>query len=1172
MSGNRAEGAASPGDRFATLAALREAHYGLLRRRNRGAQDQPSVLELTAFLRAAAATGTWLETQADRAAAQSILDYWAAELIAWPHEEVAPEVLELAAFDTRALPDLSEHPSPFMGLNAFAEGDAPRFFGREDVAQSLLAVVREKSLVIVSGRSGSGKSSLVMAGLLPLLRDDRSSHWKVLGVAVPGGDPLGALLGLLPPPGQPDAAVREQDRSALARDPAFLRRRIDEVEPSGLGVLVFDQFEEIFSGRIADDTRSQTAAALAAVGERHRVVLTVRSDYLDRVRALPELQALTKDPAVWMQPPPLTPRQLRAAIERPAATAGLAFEEGLVRELVREVEGDAEALPLLQFTLARLWDERERNRITLDAYRVVGRPREALQRSAETVYQGLRPEQQRLAERVFLRLVQPAPGEEFVRRRVRRDELEALAAANQVTMVLLPFVRAGLLRESSGVTRGDDRFDVVHEALIRHWPRLGSWLRERRQELDRELQLIGTARQWRQSGEGREYLLRGRALAEAEALREADSEIAALVRASEAEDERSKRWGQVFRWGGVGVLVLVVVVLAGSLLFARMERETADEARAQAVYANEIAQKRLNEMEEAQRDTRDAIAERERAEAQAARLEAALRIILEQIRRGMLERREVPSVLIELLPQESAAVPSDGASLAALRGRGFAADFLGIPLPLPELRAPRIPADRVLGDDVREWARYGGQRLDYPHFTVVLNDEQRMATIGASNLDRSRRIAVPISLPRFIYDPRVPQDVQPAPDWFSVPDINRGYLVTRDEVAWSGLPLGGAEGLDEARVAADAVNTFPNITPQLTQFNLGVWAQLERWVQSEHNPAATRVNLYAGPVFTGDDPMINGIRLPRQFWKIAASRGPNGALVVDAFLLDQQAGKSESQTFDPETSRVSIAELEQITGLNFGSLRWASDRKSKPAESAGEQLAASIPLLNADQATVRAQATQRIIDGVRDGKIAPDEQRIVVAALVDAMRTEALRRWTATGRYNLIFVLSEIPAESWSRLGWEPLRDSLRDSIRALKARVQSGETAAGTDTLRLLERLENRIAALPHVTSLQVFAHVADKGDSAAAEAIGRNLGPQWPLAGVEYVPAWGSQLRTAGEVRYYRPDDKSAATKLAGALEAATRSRTGSAIPFKAIDISKTFPNLPGGRIEVWFPQLKR
>ena len=1141
---------------FATLAALREAHYALLRRHKQGSEKEPTLTELVLFLRKAAAAGARLESQADRGAAQSVLDYWAAELIAWAGEEVPPDVPDLVPFDTIQLPDLSNKPSPFKGLNAFAEIDAPRFFGREEAAQSLFALVREKPLVVVSGRSGSGKSSLVMAGLLPLLHEDRSGRWQVLGVVVPGTDPLGALLAPLQAVNEIAVPVSADDREALADNPALLRQRMDEAAPRRQGVLVIDQFEEIFSDRVAEATRHQTVAAIGAVGERHRVVLTVRADYRDRVSALPELQALTGDVAAWMEPPPLSPRQLRAAIERPAAIAGLTFEEGLVRELVREVEGDAEALPLLQFTLTRLWERRERNRISLDTYREVGRPREALQKSAEAVYRSLPEGQRRVAERIFGRLVQPARGEDFVRRRVRREELEALATPAEVAAVLDRFVVAGLLRQSPGAAPLDDRFDVVHEALIRLWPRLDNWLRDRRHEMKRELQLIGQARQWRQSGEGRAYLLREQALAEAKPLRDLDPEIAALIRASEVAAGRSRHWRYA------GFVLMFVCSVAMTMLYVKASKE-ADEAKKQT----QLAREQLDNAEHEQRAAQTAIAalqqQRQQAVDQTERLEVAVRMTEDLIRRRVIRRDEVPSRLAELLAQQSpgGASPTapETARLAALRGEGFNAVFLGTPLPLP-----------TLSPSLQSVAWEGGRPLNYPNFSVVLNRERRMALFAVSNLDRGLRLVTPRTVSRFVLDPRVPLEAQPASVWFDSPEIDRGHLVTRQEVAWSALPTGAAAALAEANTATAAIDTYPNLTPQLGSFNRGIWTQLERWMQTEHNPAAQRVNFYTGPVLAADDPIVEGVQVPRRFWKIAVSYALDGALVVDAFLIAQWPERSVNQAFSPERDRITLAELSRVTGLDFGPLSDATQRTPPPTAATGEQIAALVSLLNADQATVRTSAAQRVLDAVRDGRIPPAEQRKVASALVDAMRPETVAQWTTTGRFNLLFVLSEIPPEAWARQDWSPLVEKLSEYAQALDARIKSGRIPAGTDTRGYLAQLQQRLTSGRPAVRLVVFVHVAGRDDRASAEAIVRSLGPEWPLAGVEYVPGWGAQARTTGEVRYYRPGDAAAAADLARLLVAETRVRTGKEVAFRAIDISRTFPNLPTGRIEVWFPQL--
>jgi len=594
---------------------------------------------------------------------------------------------------------------------------------------------------------------------------------------------------------------------------------------------------------------------------------------------------------------------------------------------------------------------------------------------------------------------------------------------------------------------------------------------------------------------------------------------------------------------------------------ARAEREAKDAAaqRDEVERQHKIARERLTELEQAQAATRDASAQAGLAQAQVAQLEAAVRVLADLLRRGVVERGQVPPQLADLLLQVplAAAPASDDNRLAVLRGEGFASNFLGIDLPLPGLSAA-----------LQTVALEGGRRLDYPHFTVVLNRERKLAIFAASNLDRSRRLA--LSRPSvFLLDPRVPQDMQPAQAWFEGPDIDQGHLVARQEVMWSARPLDDAAAIDEVKAASDAVNSYPNVVPQLANFNRGIWAGLEKWTQDEHNPAATKINLYTGPVFA-DDPIVRGGRMPRRFWKIVASRASDGVLVVDAFLIEQSPSSTRPQPFQAETYRVTVAEIERITGLDFGMSLRTARRTERVSASRGDQLAASVPLLNADQTTVRTRTVQQLLDAVRDKKVSPEDQRIVASALVDAMRTEALRPWTATGRYNLVFVLAEIPAEAWTRPDWVPLASKLREHIQALQGRIRAGDTAVGEQTQRHLNRLSQNLTPATTQAGFRLYVHVAEKDDITLAGEVARGLDPQWSVAGVEYIPAWGARQRETGEVRYYRPADSAAATALARQLEAAVLARDGRRISFRPVDISRSFPNLPTGRMEVWFPQL--
>jgi hypothetical protein len=221
-------------------------------------------------------------------------------------------------------------------------------------------------------------------------------------------------------------------------------------------------------------------------------------------------------------------------------------------------------------------------------------------------------------------------------------------------------------------------------------------------------------------------------------------------------------------------------------------------------------------------------------------------------------------------------------------------------------------------------------------------------------------------------------------------------------------------------------------------------------------------------------------------------------------------------------------------------------RSPQIAESAGARLAAEVQQLNALEPGVRTATAQRILTAVRDSGISPDEQDRVIAALVYALGDERIRAWSATGRYNLIFVLSEFPPAVWTRPSLRQTVAELREAISALKRRIERGETQAGQDTRRFLAELESRLVNAPvspptTISPLSVYAHIANVADRRVAEEIGRSLGAAFPLVGVEYIAAWGARPRTAGQVRFYRPDQRVAAQRLAERLRSETRAKSG-------------------------------
>ena len=208
--------------------------------------------------------------------------------------------------------------------------------------------------------------------------------------------------------------------------------------------------------------------------------------------------------------------ELHDAIEQPAQAIGLKFEDGLIEALVREIVGEPAALPLLQFALLQLWDSRERNRITWDAYRRLGGVMEALAHTADALYNDLLTEEQNTAKRILLRLVRPGTGVEFTRRRAMRRTLYQSGEANdRIDRVLQKLVDARLLRQTDGQTAATDQFEVAHEALVRNWPRLVEWLEDERVVLRHRLRFTAQAEDWDTRSRDPGALLRGKQLQEA---------------------------------------------------------------------------------------------------------------------------------------------------------------------------------------------------------------------------------------------------------------------------------------------------------------------------------------------------------------------------------------------------------------------------------------------------------------------------------------------------------------------------------------------------------------------------------------------------------------------------------------------------------------------------------
>jgi formylglycine-generating enzyme required for sulfatase activity/energy-coupling factor transporter ATP-binding protein EcfA2 len=531
-------------DPFHSLITLREAHRDLLHwRRDETAEIDDQFYEAVgSFVQRAQAAGAIFDREADRRAVQSLLDYWDNELYHAGHD--VPESI-LAEFDPLRQPDIPDEHCPYVGLEAFAESQQSLFFGREPLVEQLMETLASSRLVALIGPSGSGKSSAALAGLLPKLREGKSTHlpsWHIVPPFVPGSTPLSNLLrALCPAETDADAWLAEQ-LPRLRQDTNHLAQLAAAWEQPLL--LVIDQFEELFTLCFDENERRLFVDSLLSLTQErrqpHSLILTMRTDYENHLTTLPLLHGLVQAGTVRVTP--MNAAELRDAILRPAEAVGLRFEEGLVTAIVNDIVGEPAALPLLQFTLLQLWHTRERNRITWAAYRRLGGVLQALATVANQLYEEMLPEEQITFRRIMLRLVQPGEGLEVTRQRLPRQALYKTGEAqDRVDRVLEKLVSASLIHLTPGSQPQDDQVEVAHEALVRNWPRLVNWLDEARLDLRQRRRVTTQAVQWDALGRDAGALLRGTLLREAEQyddLNPLEQEFVAASRAAVLAAER----------------------------------------------------------------------------------------------------------------------------------------------------------------------------------------------------------------------------------------------------------------------------------------------------------------------------------------------------------------------------------------------------------------------------------------------------------------------------------------------------------------------------------------------------------------------------------------------------------------------------------------------------------
>lgn len=440
---------------------------------------------------------------------------------------------------------------PWPGLAAYDVEDADTFFGRDAELTECLERLGRSHLLAVVGPSGSGKSSLVRAGLAARLRREGLR----VHVITPGPRPLDELTRSL------------GDRPSDA-------------------VLVVDQCEEVLAPALPAPVRRAFLDSLVRQADRGAVVLTLRADRLGELTAYPEVARLVEDGLYLLKS--IDTHGLRLAVEGPARQAGLLLERGLVDLLVRDVEGEPGSLPLLAHALRETWQRRQGSTLTVEGYRASGGIRGAVAQSAEQVYEAATADQRQTMRELLLRMVQPGPGGDPVRTGV---DLGTVADDPEHAVVLERLVRARL------VTAEADRLEIAHEALARAWPRLRAWLAEDVEGERIRHHLAATATTWEAMGRPESELYRGARLAaavewrvsgahrltalEGEFLDASEEAHASRLARAEAEAHRQRRLNRRLRLVVAGAVVLALVAaLFGTV--AGVQWREAQEARAAA--------------------------------------------------------------------------------------------------------------------------------------------------------------------------------------------------------------------------------------------------------------------------------------------------------------------------------------------------------------------------------------------------------------------------------------------------------------------------------------------------------------------------------------------------------------------------------------------------------------
>ncbi|MEG4857213.1 WD40 repeat domain-containing protein [Microcoleus sp. K1-B6] len=491
-------------------------------------------------------------------------------------------------------------------MSAFREEDKDLFFGREEFVEKLVEAVKQHSLVPVIGASGSGKSSVVLAGLIPRLQAEET--WLIASFR-PQNQPFYGLASALVRVRYPELQKDEQDKETskrfdLMKDLKLWQLVINILEenPGKQLLLVIDQFEELYA-LDSEEQQQFVDALLEAIKEnpiRFKLVLTIRTDFLDRIMMYPRFKeaALQQESHKFLGA--MNREEMRSVIElvdRPTQKKIVELEEGLTERILDDVQQEPGSLPLLEFALTQLWKENKGGTLTFQTYEKIGGVKKVLANHADKIYDRLNEEEKQQAQQIFLQLARPGEMLEDITVAVDTRRLATRAEIGESNWNLVQKLASSdpdkpdkerqlpLLVTGRNDRTGDQTVEVVHEALIREWEKLQQWIDDDRAFLTWRHQLWAQMEIWNYGDRDQGDLLRGRPLVIAEDwLQKRRSELIneqEYIEQSLKLHKQKQQKQKHIRWGIFSVLMGFLGIAGGLWWHAESQKQKVENSQSQ---------------------------------------------------------------------------------------------------------------------------------------------------------------------------------------------------------------------------------------------------------------------------------------------------------------------------------------------------------------------------------------------------------------------------------------------------------------------------------------------------------------------------------------------------------------------------------------------------------------